>query len=79
MTKEDITAKIKADPQIVLQGGHYIAVNPTTLEEQADGTYVAVGKRKVAGIFWDPTMEHVSVMYDSDGKFMDYDTLPEED
>ncbi|MBW2986839.1 hypothetical protein KY333_05715 [Candidatus Woesearchaeota archaeon] len=79
ITKEDITARIKADTQIILQGGHYIAVDSTTLEEQTDGTYVAAGKRKFAGLFFDGTMEHVAVMYDSNGKFMDYDSLPEED
>jgi len=75
---DTVKVKIKANEQIILQGGHYILVDTCTLETQADGTYVAVGERKFAGLFWDGTMEQVIVKYDSEGKFVDYDSLLEE-
>jgi hypothetical protein len=78
-TIDDEVRAINVETQIVMQGGQYIAVDPKTLEKQADGTYVGKGKWKTAGLFWDSTIEQVSVMYDSDGKFIDYDSLTEED
>jgi len=77
-TMDDTIAKIREERQIFLGGGHYIAIDPKTVKAGEDGTFVAQGKRKAAGLFWDPLLEEVSVMYDSKGKFFDYDSLSEE-
>ena len=77
-TVDDTIAKIREERQICLQGGHYIVIDPQTVKAGEDGTFVAQGKRKVAGLFCDPTLEEVSVMYDSKGQFFDYDSLFEE-
>ncbi len=75
---QQLKARVNADNQVFLQGGRYIAVDADTLEERTEGGFVAKGKRKFAGLLWDSTLEKVYVVYDSNGRFLDYDSLPED-